>query len=392
MSIGENSEGDQLQLEMFRRKYLQMLDPDEITYPMEWFIKLPTTQKWIYDHMFNPEKIPVLPYPPYAYRILKRLLSVLEAAMKDPEEDEISDDLANCFAEMLAQKTNNETESIQEKRPVTYTAPVLGCNPPTVTILEAPNLLSSNGDTGNRTWDAALFLATFLLTKGRHFVQDKSVLELGAGLGFVSILCGKHLGAKHVLVTDASEAVLCTAQQNAELNEIDNIVKTSVLEWGTPDSEQVFRSGSGAVSYDLILGADILYEPSDFPALISTLQDFFFNYPKAQMLISSAVRREETLETFLDACSESLLQCHCFWGVFSSISMTEENSFHVERVTIDPLPEQEQLGFFHSTFFEIHIYLITKRRQLMTNGREFLDLIIANSKKGSEGLQGCILS
>ena len=72
--------------------------------------------------------------------------------------------------------------------------------------------------------------------------------------------------------------------------------------------------------------------------------------------------------------------------------MTEENSFHVERVTIDPLPEQEQLGFFHSTFFEIHIYLITKRRQLMTNGREFLDLIIANSKKGSEGLQGCILS
>ena len=87
MSIGENSEGNQLQLEMFRRKYLQMLDPDEITYPMEWFIKLPTTQKWIYDHMFNPEKIPVLPYPPYAYRILKRLLSVLEAAMKDPEED-----------------------------------------------------------------------------------------------------------------------------------------------------------------------------------------------------------------------------------------------------------------------------------------------------------------
>ncbi|KAL8653906.1 MAG: hypothetical protein Q9226_003647 [Calogaya cf. arnoldii] len=349
MFIGENADGDQLQLEIFRRKYLQMLDPDEITYPMEWFIKLPTTQKWIYDHMFNPEKIPVSPYPPYAYRILKRLLSVLEAAMKDPEED----------------KAKNEMESIQEKRPVTYTAPVLGCNPPTVTILEAPNLLSSNGDTGNRTWDAALFLATFLFTNGRHLVQDKSVLELGAGLGFVSIFCGKHLGAKHVLVTDASEAVLCTAQQNAELNEIDNVVKTAVLEWGTPDSDQVFRSGSGAVSYDLVLGSDMLYEPSDFPALMSTLQDLFFNYPKAQMLISSAVRREETLETFIEAC--------------------KENSFYVERVKIDPLPEKEQLGFFHSTFFEIQIYLITKRRQLMTNGREFLDLIIANSKKGSEG-------
>lgn len=87
MSIGENLEGNQLQLEIFRRKYLQMLDPDEINFPMEWFIKLPATQKWIFDHMFNPEKKKVLPYPPYAFRILKKLLSVLEAAMEDPEED-----------------------------------------------------------------------------------------------------------------------------------------------------------------------------------------------------------------------------------------------------------------------------------------------------------------
>lgn len=55
--------------------------------------------------------------------------------------------------------------------------------------------------------------------------------------------------------------------------------------------------------------------------------------------------------------------------------MTEDNFFHVERVLIDPLPEKEQLGFFHSTFFEIHIYLITKKCRLMTNGREFLDLM-----------------
>lgn len=87
MSIGENPEGFQLQLEIFRRKYLQMLDPNEIDFPMEWFIKLPATQQWIYDHMFNPEKIKTLPYPDYAFRILKRLLYILEAAMKDPEED-----------------------------------------------------------------------------------------------------------------------------------------------------------------------------------------------------------------------------------------------------------------------------------------------------------------
>ncbi len=165
---------------------------------------------------------------------------------------------------MLAKRSSDSMESIQEKRPVTYTAPVLYSNPPTVTILEAPNLLSSNGDTGNRTWDAALFLATFLFADGRHFVENKSVLELGAGLGFVSVLCGKHLGAKHVVVTDASEAVLNTAQQNAKLNEVDGIFKTAVLEWGTPNIDQVLRSVDETVSYDLVLGSDMVgYQSTD---------------------------------------------------------------------------------------------------------------------------------
>ncbi|KAI4271389.1 MAG: hypothetical protein LQ337_006047 [Flavoplaca oasis] len=257
---------------------------------------------------------------------------------------------------MLARKSMNDIDSVQEKRPVTYTAPVLDVDPPTVTILEAPNLLASNGDTGNRTWDAALFLATYLFADGRRFIQDKSILELGAGLGFVSVFCGKHLGARHVLLTDASEAILNTAKQNAELNGVDNIVQTSVLEWGTRDFDLVSQSEGEAVSYDLILGSDMLYEPRDFPALMSTSQDLFARYPKIQMLISSAVRREETLQSFLDAC--------------------EENSFHVGRVLMDPPPEKDQLGFFHSTFYEIHIYLITKKCRLVTDGKVFLDLML----------------
>ncbi|KAL8671489.1 MAG: hypothetical protein Q9168_004003 [Polycauliona sp. 1 TL-2023] len=367
MSVGKDLEGDGLQLEIFRRKYLQMLDPGDINYPMEWFIKSPETQKWIYDHMFSAENFTILPYPPYAYRILKRLMSILEAAMEDPEEDEISDDLANCFAEMVAKKAKSSIESSQEKRPVTYTGPVLSSDPPTVTILEAPNLLASNGDTGHRTWDAALFLATFLFTDGRHFIQDASVLELGAGLGFVSVLCGKHLGARRVLMTDASETILCAAQQNAELNGVDSIVRSSVLEWGTRDVDRVHQNDGEAISYDLVLGADMLYEPRDFPALMSTLEDLFTHNPKIQMLISTAIRREETLESFMDACNE--------------------HSLHVERVRVALPPEKEQLGFFHSSFYEIHIYLITKRRRLMTDGRAFLDLMLSNkgTSTGSNG-------
>ncbi|KAL8796442.1 MAG: hypothetical protein Q9182_007375 [Xanthomendoza sp. 2 TL-2023] len=312
---------------------------------MERLLKLPATQTWIYDNLFDSQNTRSLSYSPYAFRILKRLITALEAAIEDPEEDEISDSLMNCFAELLTQKRRDEIDCIQEKRPVTYTIPIIEENTPTVTILEAPNLLSSKGDTGNRTWDAALFLATFLSSTGRHFVQDKSVLELGAGLGFLSILCGKHLGAKHVLVTDASEGVMEMAWQNAELNNVEDIIKTAVLEWGTPEVEDVLRGARDSVSFDLILGSDMLYEPRDFPALISTLQALFSRYPKTQFLISSVIRREETIESFLLAC--------------------KENCFYVERVHIDPLPEQEQRGFFYSTFYEIHIYRVTRRRRFL---------------------------
>lgn len=56
--------------------------------------------------------------------------------------------------------------------------------------------------------------------------------------------------------------------------------------------------------------------------------------------------------------------------------MAEENSFHVGRVLMDPPPEKDQLGFFHSTFYEIHIYLITKKCRLVTDGKVFLDLML----------------
>lgn len=66
---------------------MQMLDPDEIDYPMPWFLKLPTTQAWIYDNLFDKNTVSILSYSPYAFRILKRLITALEAAVDDPEED-----------------------------------------------------------------------------------------------------------------------------------------------------------------------------------------------------------------------------------------------------------------------------------------------------------------
>ncbi|KAL8948406.1 MAG: hypothetical protein Q9222_005408 [Ikaeria aurantiellina] len=296
---------DQLQLEIFRRKFLQMEDITEIDFPSGEIIKPIAVQSWLYDCMFSKACVPSPPAARYSIRVLKKLINILEAVMEHPEEDEISDDLTACLSSLLTQKTEDELSSAQELRPVTYTAPTRDLNAPTVTMLEAPSLLSSKGDSGFRTWAAALFLATYLWGDGRYFVEDKNIIELGAGLGFLSILCATHLGAKHVLTTDGSESVIDMAKENITTNGVNHVVDTAVLEWGSPIIEGTLQSGSELISYNLVLGADMVYEPRDFPALMSTLQTLFSRFSSLRALVSSAIRREATLDSFLDACSGS---------------------------------------------------------------------------------------
>lgn len=155
--------------------------------------------------------------------------------------------------------------SIQEHCPVTYTAPVLEKNAATVTIIEAPFLLASGGQTGNRTWAAALYLGTFLFNNARHLIENQTIMELGSGLGFVSILCGKHLHAKRVLMTDGSATVMALAQDNVALNGVHEVVESNVLLWGTAGVDDILKRGRQAVQLDLVLGADIVSHKVPLP-------------------------------------------------------------------------------------------------------------------------------
>lgn len=180
----------------------------------------------------------------------------------------------DLFTEVIAEVKLDEMSEVQQKCPVTYTVPLIEDVPRTVTISEAPFLLSSGGDSGNRTWAAALHLATYLFLDGKSFVEGKSVLELGSGLGFLSIFCGKHLGARHVLMTDGSEAVIDLARTNITLNRVDYLVGTAVLEWGSSGIEKTLDFTPVKIGnwFDVVLGADIVsdHQPLTAPIEIVT--------------------------------------------------------------------------------------------------------------------------
>lgn len=96
-------------------------------------------------------------------------------------------------------------------------------------------------------WEAAVGLARHVTDQAKQ-IQGKQVLELGAGVGLPGLVA-QSLGAI-VHQTDYQADALALAQWNAQQNDIAGI-ETFLADW---------RTWRHPPRYDLILGADILYD------------------------------------------------------------------------------------------------------------------------------------
>lgn len=77
------SHGEQ-ELELFERQVLQLVDPKELQWPSGDSIRSLDAQERIYQRLFQSE------HPPperYQLRVLKKLLSLVEESIVDPDED-----------------------------------------------------------------------------------------------------------------------------------------------------------------------------------------------------------------------------------------------------------------------------------------------------------------
>ena len=74
-------------VELLKRQYLQLTDPEELALPRKDTLKLPDIQAQIYNEMFDESIITYAPPERYRFRVLKRLMKALEDAIEDPEED-----------------------------------------------------------------------------------------------------------------------------------------------------------------------------------------------------------------------------------------------------------------------------------------------------------------
>ncbi|KAH9893797.1 putative methyltransferase-domain-containing protein [Xylariomycetidae sp. FL2044] len=341
------------QLLLLRRQYLQLFEPDFMAWPPPQLLRDPDVQNWLYRHMFDAGRNARLPPERYQMRVLKPLVARIERAVQDPDQDEISDDLMARLGAIMAQGFPDQFQAVQEKAYVTFTCLSEGGEAdgggeggggaePTVTLLERRHLISGSKTTGFRTWEAALHLGSYLLTRtGSGLVRGKDVLELGAGTGFLSILCAKYLRARHVTTTDGDGGVVETLQENLELNGLadQGLVRTNTLWWGEDLRGTWVEEDCNVCPYDVVIGADITYDKEAIVALVATIKHLFEMRPALQVIIAGVMRNAETFQAFRDECAKC--------------------NFKVEEVEHQAKPMREQKALFYAAAVPIKILSIT---------------------------------
>ncbi|KAJ6541859.1 hypothetical protein B0H19DRAFT_958647 [Mycena capillaripes] len=187
------------------------------------------------------------------------------------------------------------------------------------TLLESRTLISS-GTTGLRTWLASLVLGQYLILNPA-LVHRKRILELGSGVGFLGSLV-----ASLQLLDDSNPGMVCMSDINDSVLQRcrDNVQLPCNLSSSHPDVRCCFLDWSAALDPDgiapltsllhdeldpdLILGADIVFDPALIPPLVAVLRLALrpSSRPKSA-LIALTVRNPTTMQKFVYAVKSAQL-------------------------------------------------------------------------------------
>lgn len=197
-------------------------------------------------------------------------------------------------------------------------------------------------DVGKQVWRGALFLADYILFQWDLF-QGRTVLELGAGTGFTSIIAATV--AHTVYCTDVGADLLAMCQRNVAFNSHlaasgGNVVKVRELDWLKDnlctDPEVSFSWSEEDISdlYNhttIMLAAEVFYDDDLTDALFATLFRLAHNVKNACTAILSVEKRLNFTLSHLD------VTCEAYDHFYSSLHQLEQHRGGQLRFTVEPV-------------------------------------------------------
>lgn len=148
-------------------------------------------------------------------------------------------------------------------------------------------------------WNAGQVIAQYLEDGRQQLLQDRTVLELGAGAGLPSLVAS-ILGAKQVVVTDYPDNDLIVnlrhnIDQNLAAQEKSNIVAEGFL-WGAATEPLVKHLEDNNPGFDVLILADILFNHSEHHKLVDTVAQCLKKVPDSVGLVFFTPYRPWLLE------------------------------------------------------------------------------------------------
>ncbi|OQR87985.1 hypothetical protein ACHHYP_07809 [Achlya hypogyna] len=144
--------------------------------------------------------------------------------------------------------------------------------------------------TGLTLWRAGDFLSDFMFRE-KHLFAGKRVLEFGSGLGLCGILAAK-LGA-NVLITDGDDESMPVLIDNCKLNGLEPATSCKQLLWGTELTPETKGT------YDVLIGADIIYEKTYVAPLFASASHFLSRAP-GHLFLLAYTKRNVSIDYVLD--------------------------------------------------------------------------------------------
>ncbi|XP_042876996.1 protein-lysine N-methyltransferase EEF2KMT-like [Penaeus japonicus] len=245
-------------------------------------------------------------YPPatsYARMFLKKFIEQIEES-----NQEVCEDVYLVYTDLISQCASVSTD-------LCYRTYKLQSD--CVLTMKETRKLISDGTTGLFTWEAGHVLVEWC-SENAHLFRNKNVLELGSGLGLMGLAVIKLCKPASYTFTDLPTTVLKTLAENVKINlengpdeEISSICDwTDGMETSYNHTEVNIRrldweQGSCDIVTDIILAADVVYDPAIVNCLIDTLKTALDNNPGAIAVIASTLRNSDTYAFFKDVLAKN---------------------------------------------------------------------------------------
>ena len=281
-----------------------------------------------------------------AERILSEALAKVSLTTNiDDDDEEIEKETSSSSSVRKLLRQSLEAIETHRKRKKNVKTYAMKNGRVEVSILETK---LSNG-VGGKLWKAALLLAEQLDDIGEEGepkdddgviidVKDKTVLELGAGVGLVGFAAAK-LGAKEVVLSDFEAPLLEALTESVEMNRSEKTTKVRWLDWradGASNTEKTeppdaFLALEKEDTYDIILGSDCLYESHHATLLPKVINKRLSSSPNSRCRLLGAVRNREMLDQLI----ENFRKCENLRATETSVAKSERLNYDGGYVRVD---------------------------------------------------------